>query len=105
MPDGKWTRRETDRMHVSSVRSDVKLVNRMEDAYAQPDSGSPLGGPSRKGRASMTTATADESTEYLLPGQVAAILQVSPKTITRWAKEGKLSAQRTLGGHRRYQAA
>jgi len=33
---------------------------------------------------------------------VAAILQVSPKTIARWAQQGLLPYQRTLGGHRRY---
>jgi DNA-binding transcriptional MerR regulator len=30
------------------------------------------------------------------------ILQVSPKTIARWAQHGLLPCQRTLGGHRRY---
>jgi excisionase family DNA binding protein len=39
---------------------------------------------------------------YLRVRQVADILQVSPKTITRWAKEGKLPCLRTLGGHFRY---
>jgi excisionase family DNA binding protein len=39
---------------------------------------------------------------YLLPSEVAEVLQVSPKTVTRWAKEGKLPSRRTLGGHRRY---
>jgi DNA-binding transcriptional MerR regulator len=29
-------------------------------------------------------------------------LQVSPKTIARWAHQGLLPCQRTLGGHRRY---
>jgi excisionase family DNA binding protein len=29
---------------------------------------------------------------------------VDPKTVTRWAKAGKLSSIRTLGGHRRYRA-
>jgi excisionase family DNA binding protein len=29
---------------------------------------------------------------------------VDPKTVTRWAQEGKLSAIRTLGGHRRFRA-
>jgi excisionase family DNA binding protein len=33
------------------------------------------------------------------------VLQVSPKTVTRWAKEGKLASRRTLGGHRRYARA
>jgi excisionase family DNA binding protein len=38
----------------------------------------------------------------LTPGEVAALFRVDPKTVTRWAKAGKLSAIRTLGGHRRY---
>jgi DNA-binding transcriptional MerR regulator len=29
-------------------------------------------------------------------------LQVSPKTIARWARQGLLPYQRTPGGHRRY---
>jgi DNA-binding transcriptional MerR regulator len=39
---------------------------------------------------------------FLRSAQVAAILQVSPKTIARWAQHGLLPYQRTLGGHRRY---
>ena len=39
---------------------------------------------------------------YLRTAQVADILQVSPKTVARWAKEGKLPFLKTLGGHRRY---
>jgi excisionase family DNA binding protein len=42
---------------------------------------------------------------YLRTAEVAAILQVSPKTVSRWAKEGKLPFLKTLGGHRRYPAA
>ena len=37
--------------------------------------------------------------------EVADILQVSPKTVSRWAKDGKLPFLKTLGGHRRYPAA
>jgi excisionase family DNA binding protein len=48
---------------------------------------------------------APELPRYLWTTQVAAILQVSPKTVSRWAKEGKLPFLRTLGGHRRYPAA
>ena len=36
------------------------------------------------------------------PREVADLLHVSPKTVSRWAKDGKLPFQRTLGGHRRY---
>lgn len=39
---------------------------------------------------------------YLTPGQVARLLGVSPKTIYRWATEGRLPCVVTLGGHRRF---
>ena len=42
---------------------------------------------------------------YLRTSEVAAVLHVSPKTVFRWAKEGKLPFLRTLGGHRRYPEA
>jgi excisionase family DNA binding protein len=42
---------------------------------------------------------------YLRAAEVADILHVSPKTVSRWAKEGKLPFLKTLGGHRRYPAA
>lgn len=40
--------------------------------------------------------------QLLTPAEVASIFRVNPMTVTRWAKAGKLSAIRTLGGHRRY---
>lgn len=42
---------------------------------------------------------------YLRTSEVANRLQVSPKTIARWAKEGRLPYQATLGGHRRFPAS
>ena len=41
----------------------------------------------------------------LTPSEVATLFRVDPKTVTRWAKAGKLSSIRTLGGHRRYRAS
>lgn len=41
----------------------------------------------------------------LSPLEVAAEFGVNPKTVTRWAKAGKIKATRTLGGHRRYRAS
>ena len=38
----------------------------------------------------------------LTPSEVAYLFRVDPKTVTRWAKAGKLTSIRTLGGHRRY---
>jgi excisionase family DNA binding protein len=43
--------------------------------------------------------------EYLRAGDVARLLHVSPKTVARWASEGKLPYVRTLGGHRRFSGA
>jgi excisionase family DNA binding protein len=43
------------------------------------------------------------ATEPLLtPAEVALMFRVDPKTVTRWAKAGKLTSIRTLGGHRRF---
>src|SRR6185312_11781783 len=38
----------------------------------------------------------------LTPAEVATMFRVDPKTVTKWAKAGKLTSIRTLGGHRRY---
>ena len=38
----------------------------------------------------------------LTPAEVASLFRVDPKTVTRWAKSGKLTSIRTWGGHRRY---
>ena len=42
---------------------------------------------------------------YLRTSEVAMRLQVSPKTVARWAKEGRLPYLATLGGHRRFPAS
>jgi excisionase family DNA binding protein len=49
----------------------------------------------------MSTRTADAE-PLLTPAEVATMFRVDPKTVTRWAKAGKLTSIRTLGGHRRY---
>ena len=49
-----------------------------------------------------TTHTTLPQGALLTPGEVAVMFRVDPKTVTRWAKAGKLSSIRTLGGHRRY---
>jgi excisionase family DNA binding protein len=41
----------------------------------------------------------------LTPAEVAAMLRVDPKTVTRWALTGKLSSIRTPGNHRRFSEA
>jgi excisionase family DNA binding protein len=49
----------------------------------------------------MTQPDADPE-GLLTPQEVTQAFRVDPKTVLRWAKEGKLRWVRTLGGHRRY---
>jgi excisionase family DNA binding protein len=44
----------------------------------------------------------EPSRRWLTGSQAAARLQVSAKTVARWATQGRLQHRRTLGGHRRY---
>lgn len=53
----------------------------------------------RRGKA---TGNGEDGNKLLTPAEVAELFRVDPKTVTRWAKTGKLSSIRTLGGHRRY---
>ena len=43
-----------------------------------------------------------EAQTYLTRADVARLLGVSPNTVTRWAREGRLPSQVTLGGHHRF---
>lgn len=40
--------------------------------------------------------------QYLTAGEVARLLHVSPKTISRWAARQLIPCFVTLGGHRRF---
>ena len=44
----------------------------------------------------------DTGDRLLTPGEVAALLRVDPKTVTRWAAAGRIGSIRTPGGHRRF---
>lgn len=55
----------------------------------------------------MLTCMTDEAPaapEMLTPAEVAQLFRVNPKTVVRWAKQGKLRAAWTPGGQRRYYA-
>lgn len=49
-------------------------------------------------------AEQQQADSLLTPAEVAALFRVNPKTVTRWARSGKITAIRTLGGHRRFRA-
>jgi excisionase family DNA binding protein len=44
-----------------------------------------------------------DQTEFLTRSEVSRVLGVSPNTVTRWAREGRLPCQVTLGGHHRFE--
>ncbi len=50
----------------------------------------------------MQASASNDNQTLLLPSEVAALFRVDPKTVTRWANSGRISAIRTLGGHRRF---
>lgn len=52
----------------------------------------------------MTTTGARGATprRYLTRSDVARLFEVSPATVARWTREGKLPFVLTLGGQRRY---
>lgn len=54
----------------------------------------------------MNQQSEHQATDTLLtPSEVAQLFRVNPKTVTRWARAGKLNAIRTLGGHRRFRSS
>ena len=55
-----------------------------------------------RGSFAVDDKVADDA--LLTPAEVARLFRVSPKTVTRWARSGKLTALKTLGGHRRFRA-
>ena len=50
----------------------------------------------------MGEGEAGEESAYVGAGEAARILQVSPKTVSRWADKGLIPCMTTLGGHRRF---
>jgi excisionase family DNA binding protein len=52
----------------------------------------------------MTTSAVTHE-RLLTPSEVASMFRVDPKTVTRWAKAGRLTSVKTLGGHRRFPEA
>jgi excisionase family DNA binding protein len=50
----------------------------------------------------MDDRLASPHDERLIPAEVGDLFRVNPKTVTRLARAGKVSAIRTLGGHRRF---
>ena len=48
------------------------------------------------------SAPVTEEDPLLSPAEVAAQFRCDPRSVTRWAKAGKIAYIRTPGGHRKY---
>jgi excisionase family DNA binding protein len=55
-----------------------------------------------RGRTNMMPGEGGAEDRLLTPAEVAEMFRVNPKTVTRWARTGRLQAIKTIGGHRRY---
>jgi predicted site-specific integrase-resolvase len=40
--------------------------------------------------------------DWMMPSEAAAVLNIAAKTLSTWARNGRVSCSRTIGGHRRY---
>jgi excisionase family DNA binding protein len=78
----------------------------LHDPLPAPEAPRPGPGSARPGAGTGSnhthTGKRPAPSGYLTTSQVAEVFHVSPKTVSRWAKLGKLPCARTIGGHRRY---
>jgi excisionase family DNA binding protein len=58
--------------------------------------------PTMKTLDDASTAVMEPPT-LLTTSEVSRLLGVSPNTVTRWAREGRLPCRLTLGGHHRFE--
>jgi excisionase family DNA binding protein len=80
------------------------MTVRWQDSQAAGMGGPSAGseGDSQRMEVKVDTVQPRDDDALLTPSEVAAMFRVNPKTVTRWARAGKISAIRTLGGHRRF---
>lgn len=72
-------------------------------AYLPPSEGACAGRSARgPGRGSSRRTPATDLDELLTPAEAARKLGVTPNTVTRWSRAGRISAIQTIGGHRRF---
>lgn len=59
----------------------------------------------RDGWKTLNIGADHDDDELLAPGAAAKMFGVDPRTVRDWNVAGKISAVRTLGGHRRYRGS
>jgi excisionase family DNA binding protein len=105
-PSGELTDKQLDQLLAAANTEILQHIEASADPTYEPPSATSIepGSRPRQSAAKILRRRA-ETGPLLTPAQVATMFHVDPKTITRWAKAGKLTPIRTLGGHRRYSEA
>jgi excisionase family DNA binding protein len=62
----------------------------------------PLRGARRGPRVGWRETVLGDHADLLTPAEAARKLGVTPNTVTRWSRAGKIAAIQTMGGHRRF---
>jgi excisionase family DNA binding protein len=110
--EGRYVVRPLNPRPADQQNSDPNAEDSVDNEGAVASAPSESASRSEQSRSRSTGSTSTSTTRtvqsapapeaLLTPAEVAALFKVDPKTITRWAKAGKLSGIRTVGGHRRY---
>jgi len=70
--------------------------------HAQPDAHAAKVNGTPTPRDAVVSAQSLHTSELLTPADVSTMLSVDPKTVSRWASDGRIASLRTPGGHRRF---
>ena len=81
------------------VENEVEVRLDLVSVTERPLAGEPLGGTPRS---RAIAGGFGEGDELFTPAEAARKLGVTPNTVTRWSRAGKILAIQTMGGHRRF---
>lgn len=89
------------------VRSPPDETESAADGRVPGEAGPPAPGadPAPESEPAPESDPGPASDELLTPAEAARRLGVTPNTVTRWSRAGKISAIQTIGGHRRYRSS
>jgi excisionase family DNA binding protein len=83
----------------------IDLVAESEREAARRPDPKPSRTPRRGPRRGWRDPVPGDHAELLTPAEAARKLGVTPNTVTRWSRAGKIAAIQTMGGHRRFRRA
>lgn len=82
--------------------AEISVASCAEISVARPEPGVQSMPARRRVRLVETVDPGVGDADLLTPAEAARKLGVTPNTVTRWSRAGKISAIQTMGGHRRF---